>query len=305
MQLTIRPWITAGIALTGAGFLAATPVTPPPDVQAPAAPEMRLAAADVETFADQGSISDSLEAAFRAATLLGDLPDDFFNAVTAHTLDSDHSLLLTLLPQLAPDLDPAVQELLDFAASPLSGALIGMVGPFVSPLVAFGNTIEAAFDAQDPWQVLADLPANVFNAFLHGATLNLDALIPLIEESNLIPLPDEVTINGLSIAFGGLFTSGDVFANNASEDALGVGGSLLNSIGMDLNAAGFPLTLTPQPVGPFAGMGVLDSIIAAALDGELPDLTTEGGSDAAAALAGTVGDESSAVTDALIDGLLP
>ena len=55
---------------------------------------------------------------------------------------------------------------------------------------------------------LLNVPANVVNSFFNGADLNLDALVPLIAKSGL--LPTGTTISALDYAFGGLLSTGSV-----------------------------------------------------------------------------------------------
>ena len=99
--------------------------------------------------------------------------------------------------------------------------------------------------------------ADVTGAFFNGADLNLDSLIPSIEQLGI--LPAGMNIENLDFAFGGLLTPGDT--------AAGVGGSIFNSLGIDLT--GVPaigtLEATSQPVGPLGAMEGWDQTIAALL----------------------------------------
>ncbi len=108
----------------------------------------------------------------------------------------------------------------------------------VSPGVAALNSI---LDGD-----LLNLPANVVDGFLNGATLNLDALVPLIAGAGV--LPEGTTINRLGIAFGGLLSPGTA-ANTIPVGEVvsggGIGGSIFNSIDLSItsDALGFPITL--------------------------------------------------------------
>ncbi len=194
-------------------------------------------------------------------------------AAQAHSLDALHGALVSLLPTfLPPDVDAAtVTQVLQVLSSPLSGLLIGAVGPVISPGVALLNTVlavGAALHASDPSAALShllDAPANVVNAFFNGADLNLDALVPLINNAGI--LPAGTTINALDYAFGGLLSVGSVSNPNYTQGGTlnpGIktpGGSILNGLGLTVttDALGAPLTLKipSNAVGP---LGALESI---------------------------------------------
>jgi hypothetical protein len=193
-------------------------------------------------------------------------------AANAHSLDALHGAFLSLLPGfLPPDIDAAaVTQILSVLSSPMSGLLIGAVGPVISPGVALLNSalaVGAALQASDPSAALSDLldvPANVVNSFFNGADLNLDALAPLIAQAGI--LPEGTTIDALDYAFGGLFTVGSVSQGTYTQDGnidpiTTPGGSILNSLGLTVttDALGAPLTLAipSHAVGP---LGALESI---------------------------------------------
>jgi hypothetical protein len=194
-------------------------------------------------------------------------------AAQAHSVDALHGALLSLLPTMLPaGIDPAtVTQVLDVLASPASGLLIGAVGPVISPGVALLNSVlavGAALQASDPSGALSDLlnvPANMVNAFFNGADLNLDALVPLIAKSGL--LPAGTTINALDFAFGGLLSVGSVSQGTYTQDGTITpittpGGSILNSLGLNVSTllgGTIPVTLNiaSHAVGP---LGALESI---------------------------------------------
>lgn len=230
---------------------------------------------------------------FNAATFLGGDQTTFLDPLSAHTLDGLHGLLYDALTgQLAslfpPPAEP-IPEIVNFLSSPLSGLLIGStfgpglfieLGPLISPLVALLNSVEAVFNAlsgptPDLTTALDDLintPANVVNGYFNGATLDLSPLIPLLDQLNLIPLPPGTTITDLSFAFGGLFSPGDV-QTGVSGVTDGVGGSIFNSVGLDLT--GVPLIGTLDVpavgVGPIAAIAGLPDILAGVLTGSIFD----------------------------------
>jgi hypothetical protein len=193
-------------------------------------------------------------------------------AAQAHSVDTLHGLLASTLPTMLPaGIDPAtVTQVLDALESPVSGLLMGAVGPVISPGVALLNSVlavGAALQASDPSTALSDLldaPANAVNAFFNGADLNLDALVPLIAQSGL--LPAGTTINALDVAFGGLLSVGSVsqgtYTQNGTITPITTpGGSILNSIGLNISTVlgTTPITLNipSHAVGP---LGALESI---------------------------------------------
>jgi hypothetical protein len=83
-----------------------------------------------------------------------------------------------ILPSLITDtsLQPLANELLDFTGSPLSGVLIGELGTMLSPVLEFNADLTAIGDAlgggtpdfMTALQDLANMPADIINAFLNG-----------------------------------------------------------------------------------------------------------------------------------------
>ncbi len=193
-------------------------------------------------------------------------------AAQAHSVDTLHGILASQLPtMLPPGTDVAtVTQVLNVLESPVSGLLIGAVGPVISPAVALLNSalaVGAALQASDPSAALSallDAPANAVNAFFNGADLNLDALVPLIAKSGL--LPASTTINALDVAFGGLLSVGSVSQGTYTQNGTIApittpGGSILNSVGLNISTVlgTTPITLNipSQAVGP---LGALESI---------------------------------------------
>ncbi|MDX1889742.1 outer membrane porin GjpA [Mycolicibacterium sp. 050158] len=199
--------------------------------------------------------------------------DAIFNAAIAHTVDGIHGVMLGLLPQfLSPNVDAGlVTSLLKVAASPLSGVLMGAVGPVVSPVVAFLNSVTAIVsalqvgDTTTAFQELVDAPARVVGSFFNGATLDVSALTPLLNSSGLF---QNTTLNSLDIAFGGLLSTGSVSVGpyNGPSGSISVpGGSIFNSVGMNVTAtiAGLPITLpiAGNAIGPLGALEGLSQTI--------------------------------------------
>ncbi|MHC9292237.1 outer membrane porin GjpA [Mycobacterium sp. LTG2003] len=344
MHQSLRPFATAGVALTAASAIAVAPaIAPlPPDIQVPriAAAQVGLTAETdlltrwIETFNtasenattlsqfyfeapgaalqqtivnqvgylgdllnDPGSIGtvfqaigDNLENAFNTATMQG-LPEDINELIPIVALSNDplHTVIVAFVPTFLPEGTPEfVTPLVHFLASPVSGVLIGFAGPLVSPVVAALNSIQ---DGD-----LLNLPANVVDGFLNGATLDLNALVPLINGAGV--LPEGTTINRLGIAFGGLLSPGGTGNTIGGEVGEGpVGGSIFNSIDLSItsDALGIPLTLDAPgvAVGPIGALANLSQMIAGAIgwDGDgnplanltFPKIETEPESEALAA----------------------
>ena len=217
---------------------------------------------------------------FNAATFLGGDQVEFINPLVGYTADNFHSIAFLALSGQAEEFgfpvpDAPIPTIVDFLASPLSGVLIGALGPSISPLVALSNSIQEVSDALNgdtpDWttalQDLANIPANMAGGFLNGATLDLSSLIPLIEQSNLVALPEGASLDNVSIAFGGLLTPGETGATLSHLGTETIGGSILNSLG--LNLSGVPifgaLDVPASGVGPLGAMELLSQLVATQL----------------------------------------
>ena len=246
---------------------------------------------------------------FGALTFLAGDQKGFINPLTEWTLtslspgglgDPDFTLghgelyaILTnqgdaLAPGLFPTLDAPIPEIASLLASPLSGVLIGAVSPLVAPIVPFLNPfLELIADLQNGTspdigqlaQELLTAPLNSIDGFLNGDTMNLDALLPLVNGAGLLPEGD--TISTLSFAFGGLLTPGLVGGLITSAADAGTvnevigGGSILNALGLTLSATVVPgvppldLPFVGQGVGPFGALIGLERIFADLFSGNL------------------------------------
>jgi hypothetical protein len=214
-----------------------------------------------------------------AAVLTGftlqDPTSQTLTTVTEHTLNGaagvigTHAGLFQEIGSFLPaSINPAeVTPIVDFLASPDSGIIMGMLGPEISPFVELFNCITAGDDFNT---TLAD----VTGAFFNGADLNLDSLIPAIEESGF--LPAGMSIENLDFAFGGLLTPGDVSVGpyelfNSSGDVTAsipaVGGSIFNSLGISLSNApvlGSP-DIASEAIGPIGAWEAWEQTIGALL----------------------------------------
>lgn len=178
----------------------------------------------------------------------------------------------TILPGIAESLGldesavPLLAAVLNFAGSPLSGIVIGQVGTMLSPVLQFHEDladISTALTGGEPdWdaalQNVADIPANLVNAYLNGYG-EVD-LMPILDQLGTtlptLPLLDLPTyITELNLNVGGL---------------LSAGGSIFDAIGMGTgtDALGEPMDLFDLPgiaVGPIASMVAFSQSIAMAL----------------------------------------
>ncbi|WP_167666204.1 outer membrane porin GjpA [Mycolicibacter icosiumassiliensis] len=194
--------------------------------------------ANITTIAEQ--MQDNIKNVMSSFSLLN-VDDDTLATTTAFTVNGDHNLLLSQIPGFLPaSVDPeTVTTILNFLSSPLSGIIIGSLGPSIAPWVALDNSIT-------DHDSISDTLANMVGAFFNGATLNLDSLLPAINNAGLLPAPME--IDNLEFAFGGLLTGGSVahspwniYSSDGSvfQSVPVVGGSIINSLG--INILGIPV----------------------------------------------------------------
>ncbi|MBS9534145.1 outer membrane porin GjpA [Mycobacterium sp. M1] len=251
-----------------------------------------------------------------ALTFLGGDQKNFIDHLVPQTLGNNHALMFDVITDPAgtltggtPVLPDDILPIVNFLASPLSGQIFGALGPSISPLVALFNSFEAisadlstadghVADATAALQEMVNIPANMLNGFLNGSTLDLDALVPELAKLDL-PLPAGLSIDHLSLGFGGLLSPGDVIGTLGDEttpSAIGsVGGSIFNGLGVGL--AGVPvlgtLDLTPHGVGPLAASTMIENFLSQWLSGDLPALTapdtTSGSSEAVDGLSALLG----------------
>lgn len=226
------------------------------------------------------TISTNLQDVSQAATLIN-ASADIMSAVTPHTLDTNHELMLAILGSGFIPVSDQILQTLDTASSPLTGVLLGLLGPVLSPAVALADSIQdivgdltaSTPDPSAALQELINIPADMTNAFLNGTDLNLDALAPLLNGAGILPDGDSFT--SLDLELGGLLSPGSV------ED--GVGGSMLNSVGVLLSVLlggqqGVIEIPAGEGVGPIGALADLSQVVAETLgwDGTgnpLADLT--------------------------------
>lgn len=223
-------------------------------------------------------------------------PENVASAVAQHTLggvtqtisqtpvdvfDSHNQMYSGLISDFFPTGPEGlvITGVLNVTASPFSGVLLGAIGPFAAPGVALLNSAGSIFadiTGGNPTAALNSLintPANVVDAFFNGAVLNLDPLAPAVNGFISGPTGGEEQVTGLSFGFGGLFSPGQVVTGASGSQYYGVGGSALNSLGVELTFAEQDFQgVLPIPalgVGPIAATANLFSILGHALGGTL------------------------------------
>lgn len=236
------------------------------------------------------AIQTDLKNAWSAITLMS-ADQDTINDVIRHTMDSvylagnlsgGHEVIFNQVPGFLPEDQAAtLTPIINFLGSPMSALMLASVSPWIAPWVALGNSwddISEALrdgDTSTALQGLINIPASMFDASLNGATLNLDSLLPSINDAGLLPGSMEMT--HLDFAFGGWFsTGGHVTADpmhildadgNEIGQAPASGGSIFNSIGFDIS--GIPVVgnihAPSDAIGPFGAWLGLSQVIGSQL----------------------------------------
>lgn len=236
------------------------------------------------------AIQTDLKNAWSAITLMN-ASQDTINDVIRHTMDSSyivgnlsggHEVIFSQVPGFLPaDQADTLTPIINFLGSPMSAVMLASVSPWIAPWVAMGNSwgdISEALrdgDTSGALQGLINIPANMFDASLNGATLNLDSLLSSINDAGFLPSGMEMT--HLDFAFGGWFsTGGHVTADpmhildadgNEIGQAPASGGSIFNSIGFDIS--GVPIIgnihAPSDAIGPFGAWLGLSQVIGSQL----------------------------------------
>lgn len=280
-HIGFRGLIAGGTTLAVSGLIAVNPVMPAlpvsamPSVQLTASLDLigpwvdvfNTALANATQVFDAIKDADfgfpgSLQEAYAAATFIGvDIATLEGSALAAQTLDWSHLWGLQYLAGMdmgmgvvPTDAAEPAATILTLLSSPLSGVLMGLIGPLVSPGVELINSIGSIVDSigdgdfEAALQGLLAAPANVVGAFFNGATLNLDALVPLLNDA--LQVPEGNAVLGASFDFGGLFTPG-------VTDSGSIGGSIYNSLGLDLQMVGMGMPYS----APGEGIGLIASLV--------------------------------------------
>lgn len=174
--------------------------------------------------------------------------------------------VFALLPAILPaEQYDALKPVLDFTTSPISGVLLGLIGPVIGPVVSIVNSASAIIEAlrtsdfEGALNELINIPANFTNALLNGGQF-LD-LKPLLSAVG-VALPD--SIESLGFNMGGLLSAGISPVAPTGNDPLATvmfdGLAFTADLGL-----GSPITnpgLSVGPIGSLIGMGnyVADAI---------------------------------------------
>ncbi len=192
--------------------------------------------------------------------------------------DTSQRDVWALLPTLAgAEAYASLKPILDFLSTPVSGVLVGAIGPIVAPVLAvvnsISNTIELLRESNFGGALteLINIPANVIGAVLNGGqTLDLTPVLSLLG----VTLPDSIQSIGLKM--GGLLSPGGV-----GFDALAAVAAIPDVLSVDV--PGLPI----GPIGALAGLAnyVSKSIVVAppeeapveiaAAAGQAPAVATE------------------------------
>lgn len=217
-------------------------------------------------------LRESWKAVESAITLTNANPDTV-TSIIQQTMDGSaiggHTLMFGEIPGYLPaDEAATITPIINFLGSPMSGVVMGMLGPGISPWVALLNSLT---DGDSFSQTMV----NMTGAFFNGATLDLSSLTPAINSLGLFPAPMAMT--HLDIAFGGLLSPGGNVvaaplsvvddAGNVAGQVPAIGGSIFNSVG--LTFTGVPvlgtLQLNSDPIGPLGALLGLNQVIASQL----------------------------------------
>ncbi|MCV7360787.1 hypothetical protein [Mycolicibacterium neworleansense] len=265
MQLAARSYLTAGVALVGAGAIAVSPLAPPmPDVQVPAidassaAVNLTAAANPLQLWADVigatvenlGGLGEQFSAdpapilrqiianQLHSANVLGGATQRLIEGMSA-ALDPDNFLSFQAAVKSAVDLIAAGDLQMGFAGLVTSGLMLGL------PLLDFvGNQW-----VPGAWSVIAQPFANLANL-----VENLPEGAPALLLNGIIsPLTATAAASGYVLEnLAAATTAGDVteFVGTLVNSPATITGALLNGFEID-NGAGLPPTfmaglLTPE-----------------------------------------------------------
>lgn len=345
MHATVRPYAAAGVALVGASLVAITPVAAPQpallDVQSHAVQltsawddVLNAASANMTSllnnwylapgvgmqqfwanqldYADQlandpggsaNAVNEQIQLHLNAVIsgwALQNTTSETYATVLNHSMDGTHALMFGQVAGYLPaDVDPdQILPIIDMLGSPASAVFMASIGPMISPWIALLNGITAG---DNPFDILT----NMGGAFFNGATLNLDALLPMINEAGFFPAG--MNMDHLDFAFAGLLSPGAAAVSyqvlgpggEVAAEVPAVGGSLFQSVGLEFS--GVPvlgtLDLNSAAIGPIAAWQAWGQTVGALLgsgwDGKGPVVVTPPLADASLPLL---------PTDALDDG---
>ncbi len=175
-------------------------------------------------------------------------------------------LVFALLPALLPtEQYESLKPVIDFTTSPISGVLLGAIGPVVAPVVSVVNSVGAIVDAlgasdfEGAINELINIPANAVNAFLNGGPfLDLAPVLSIVG----VTLPDSISTLGFNMP--GLLSTG---ISPATPDVPGpVGEVMFDGLGFTADLGfGAPIVNPGLSVGPIASLIGMNDKIAEAI----------------------------------------
>ena len=174
--------------------------------------------------------------------------------------------VFALLPGILPEEQYAsLKPILDFTTSPLSGVLLGSIGPVVAPVLSVVNSLGAILDSlgasdfEGAINELINIPANAVNAFLNGGPfLDLAPVLSLVG----VTLPD--SISSLGFNMGGLLSTGISPAEPTAPAPLAE--VMFDGLGFTADLGlGAPITNPGLSVGPISALIGLNQKVAEAI----------------------------------------
>ena len=199
---------------------------------------------DIGTIFEQffGNIGNAIQAPFKAgeeATFLTLKWNQNVSAAPIGDTGLDPRFVWAGLPTALGAQYADLKPILDFATTPISGLLVGAIGPILAPVLSVVNSVGAAFDYlgdsdfESALYELINIPVNAINAFLNGGpNLDLTPIVGLLGAE----LPEGVKIG---LQMGGLLSPGGV-----AFDALSATVPGLTSPGLPVGPIGAVLGLT-------------------------------------------------------------
>ncbi len=181
----------------------------------------------------------------------------------------------------------ALIPVLNFLQTPISGALLGLVGPVIAPFVALGNGISgaiAAIQASDVATAINDLiniPTNMINAFLNGGVrLDLTSVL----KSALPP-----SVNTIGFNLGGLLTTftSTIPSVEVPAGSVQVGGVALDALAINATVQINPALPAVTIDDPGLPVGLIGSVVSGtrSIAGAINNLPTRAPAAAKAASA--------------------
>ncbi|ORX03209.1 hypothetical protein AWC30_11880 [Mycolicibacillus trivialis] len=182
----------------------------------------------------------------------------------------NHSTLFDLA-QLLLGGDSTLSGLLGFTGSPMSGLMLGAIGPFLGPMVALYHGMEPVFDTGNT-AGLIDIPQNMLYAFLNGGqTLDITDLLGVFNIPTTFDLLGmDIGLQSAGIELGGLLGGpGSLFNALAGQAGIDVPGFDL-PIGGDFGGMFVGGKLVGEGAGPIGSLLSIPNSIAAAIGNDAP-----------------------------------